>query len=126
MDNPAPGFRDHPEHTIVLDSAPGIVTVRHGETVIARSERAVILNEDRYPPRAYVPRGDVRSALVPSERSTHCPFKGDTVYFHVDLEGGRLADAAWAYETPFDEMTAIAGLVSFDDRFSFDVERLHG
>ena len=87
-----------------------------GRTV-AETDRAVLLRESRYPARAYVPRADIGAALTLNGKTTHCPFKGDTVYFDVAIGGETLENAAWSYETPFDEMASIAGLVAFDDRF---------
>lgn len=117
MANKAPGFAAHPEHTITL-SAPSDAAVAYGGTAVARSNTAIHLTEDRYPPRAYLPRADITAELKKSEKTTYCPFKGDTVYFHVTVDGATLENAAWSYETPFDEMAAIAHLVAFDDRFA--------
>ena len=117
MDNPAPGFRKRPAHRIVLDAGSDPVTVMLGEAIVAMTTAAVVLREDGYPARAYVPERDVRATLAPTAKTTHCPFKGDTVYFDVTVGGTTVRNAAWSYRTPYDEMAAIAGLVSFDDRF---------
>lgn len=117
MANPAPGFRNHPEHKITVEPAGGPVKVAHGAAPVASTDAAILLKEDRYPARLYVPHEDITAELTPSEKTTHCPFKGDTVYYHVKTGGETLADAAWSYESPFDEMHAIKGLVAFDDRF---------
>ena len=42
--------------------------------------------------------------------STHCPFKGDASYY--SLKGGA-ENAAWSYESPYDEMAAIKGHLAF-------------
>jgi uncharacterized protein (DUF427 family) len=121
MANPSPGFRRAPGHRIDLE--PGArVAVALGDAPVAATEAAVLLREAGYPARAYVPRADVRARLDPTGKTTHCPFKGDTVYYDVTPEGGEtLRDAAWSYDRPYDEMAAIAGLVSFDDRFTVAV-----
>jgi len=117
MDNPAPGFRKHPEHKILLDTGPDPVTVTLDGELVAATTTAVILREDGYPARAYVPRKDVTAELVQTEKTTHCPFKGDTVYFDVMVRGEPVHHGAWSYEAPYDEMSAIAGHVCFDDVF---------
>ncbi|MEG3081564.1 DUF427 domain-containing protein [Halomonas sp. 5021] len=78
--------------------------------LIADSIQALELRETGYPPRHYFPRGDVRMGLLStSETTTHCPFKGDTVYFSL----GDHKDIAWSYEQPIEGMEAIAGGVTF-------------
>lgn len=119
MANPAPGFKTHPNHEITLTPGRSAV-VRYNGHVVAQTAEAVLLRENRYPARAYVPRAAVTATLQPAARTTHCPFKGDTVYFDLEIGGERIAEAAWSYEAPFDEMAAIADLVSFDDRFAVE------
>ncbi|MDR5900372.1 DUF427 domain-containing protein [Halomonas vilamensis] len=48
--------------------------------------------------------------LTISETTTHCPFKGNTVYFSL----GDNKDIAWNYEQPIAGMEAIAGRVAFN------------
>lgn len=85
------------------------------DIVIADSARAVRLDERGYPTRYYLPRADVRAdALVASSKHTHCPYKGDTDYFHVMIDGQQFDNAAWCYPQPRTEMTAIAHHVAFD------------
>ena len=121
MSNPAPGFQSRPDHEILLDTGPDTVTVTLNGTPVAMTSTAVVLREDGYPVRAYVPKGDIMAILVPTAKTTHCPFKGDTVYFDVEAGGERLENAAWAYDHPYDEMTALAGHVAFDDRFTVTI-----
>ena len=117
MANPAPGFQDHPDHKLMLDTGPDAVTVQHGEALVAMTTSAVMLREDRYPVRAYVPRDDVQATLTKSEKTTRCPFKGEATYYHVEADGKRLENAAWSYDAPYDEVEAIKGHLAFDDRF---------
>jgi len=121
MANPAPGFRDHPEHKIMLDTGPDPVTVTKDGEIVAATTTAVILREDGYPTRAYVPRRDVTATLTPTGKSTHCPFKGDTTYYDVTVGGQALSNVAWSYEQPYGEMAPIAGHVAFDDSFEVKV-----
>lgn len=120
MANPAPGFAKHPEHTIALEPST-MVIVQHGEVPVAESREAVLLSEDNYPLRAYLPAADITATLVRTDRSTHCPFKGDATYFDVIAGEDTIEGGAWCYEAPFDEMAAIAGLVAFDDRFALTI-----
>lgn len=87
--------------------------------VVADTLHALELLESGYPPRLYVPRADARMQyLVPSDTHTHCPFKGDASYFHIQIGETRYEDAVWSYEHPLDGVTAIRGCLLFDPRFS--------
>jgi uncharacterized protein (DUF427 family) len=59
--------------------------------------------------RAYVPREDVSAPVEPSDRTSHCPFKGDASYWTV----GGVENAAWSYEDPKPDVAAIRGLLAF-------------
>jgi len=83
--------------------------------LLADSTQALELQEIGYPPRHYFPREDVRMDLLTiSERTTHCPFKGSTVYFSP----GENKDIAWSYEHPIEGMEAITGKVAFYEQIS--------
>jgi len=109
--NPAPGFKKRPDWRIVTRPAGARVQVRLNGQVIADSTDAVRLEEGTYPEVFYFPRKDVKmDRLVRSTHQTHCPFKGDASYY--SFKGGA-ENAVWSYETPYDEMQAITGLVAF-------------
>jgi len=85
------------------------------EQILADSAQALQLDERGYPPRLYFPWADVDAGLLQlSDKTTHCPYKGDTQYYHVMVGEQRLANAAWCYPAPIDTMQAIAGRVAFD------------
>lgn len=87
--------------------------------LLAESINALELRERGYPPRYYFPREDVRMDLLTlSETATHCPFKGNTVYF--SLRDNK--DIAWSYEHPIEMMEALAVRVSFGG----EVEMFYG
>ena len=86
-----------------------------GET-LAESHNALVLLEKGYPPRIYFPPADVRMGLLSrTDKKTHCPYKGDAAYWTLTIGGEHLENAAWAYLEPLDEITVIAGYVSFVD-----------
>ena len=103
--NPSPGFKNHPEHTITVEPLGKHVTVKSNGATIASSDNALLLKEHVYPGVIYVPFADIDfGKLSATDTSTHCPFKGDASYWSVK-DGAR--DAMWAYQQPFDEMTGI-------------------
>lgn len=112
--NPAPGFRKRPDHRVDIAPAEGRVVVIFAGRVVADSRRALLMRESGYPPVHYIPEEDLdRSVMRPSERTSHCPFKGDARYRSLAV-GERVAeDAVWSYPAPFDECAAIAGHAAF-------------
>ncbi|QGG94795.1 DUF427 domain-containing protein [Actinomarinicola tropica] len=101
-------------HTVTIAPADAHVEVRLGDVVLADSRRALRLDETGLPPRYYVPKDDVRMDLLePTTFHTTCPFKGQASYWSVEVAGTRHDGLAWAYETPIDGATDIAGHLSF-------------
>ena len=109
--NPAPGFKKRPDWRIVTKPAGRRLQVKFGGEVIADTASAVRMEEGTYPAVYYFPRVDVKmDRLERTSHKTHCPFKGDASYY--SFKGGA-ENAVWSYETPYDEMQSIAGLVAF-------------
>lgn len=101
-------------HPITLQPAHGRVVVRAAGRTIADTTRAIELREASYPPVLYIPRSDVDMTLLErTEHGSHCPYKGDASYFSVRAAGPRSVNAAWSYETPFDQVAAIAHHLAF-------------
>lgn len=114
--NAAPGFKQYPGHHVEIAPSRARVRVLWRGEVIADSRRAIEMREGESKSRVspvvyYVPREDVRmERLARTAHGTHCPFKGDASYY--SLKGGA-ENAAWSYETPYDEMAAIQGHLAF-------------
>jgi uncharacterized protein (DUF427 family) len=103
-----------PDHPITISANPKRVRVSAGGVVIAETADALTLKEASYPAVNYVPRKDANMELLKrSERTTHCPYKGDANYFSIVADGKTIADAIWTYETPFPAMTKISGHLAF-------------
>ncbi|WP_147124474.1 DUF427 domain-containing protein [Shimia ponticola] len=99
---------------IKIRKADGTWVVRVAGAVVAESANALELAEGDYPEVIYFPRGDIAMAFFDSsEKSTHCPHKGDASYFHLVTKSGTLDNAAWSYETPLDGVSDIAGHLAF-------------
>ena len=103
-----------PDHPITIAPNQGRVRVMFGGETIADTVRALTLEETGYPSVQYIPRDDVKMALLKrTDHASHCPYKGDASYFSISA-GGRTADnAGWSYETPFPAVKEIAGYVAF-------------
>lgn len=105
-------FRD-PYHRV--DARP---TRRHYQVnidghLVADTTNAFVISETGGDNRIYIPPTDVRTEeFARSETTTHCPHKGDTVYWHHPETDSH--DVAWSYPTPLEEATRVAGYFSFD------------
>lgn len=99
---------------ITFTRTAGKVSIKSGNTILAESSDAVVLNEDGYPPRYYFPRNNVNmSVLHTSDKTSRCPFKGKATYFHADTPIGTLDDIAWTYADPISDAVEIAGRIAF-------------
>ncbi|MDO8902825.1 MAG: DUF427 domain-containing protein [Phenylobacterium sp.] len=87
--------------------------------IIADSDNVLMLKEGAMAPVAYFPRDDIEMGyFARTDRSTHCPFKGDAAYYTVTLEGEVLENVAWTYEDP------LPGAVQIDGRVAFYADRV--
>ncbi|MBV8592919.1 MAG: DUF427 domain-containing protein [Caulobacteraceae bacterium] len=103
-----------PDHPITLAAAPGRMVAEYENHAIASSDRAILLKEASYPEVVYFPREDVSMDYMGrTDRRTHCPYKGDASYFTLTMDGHIAENAAWSYETPYEAMTGIAGMIAF-------------
>src|SRR3954468_5972680 len=73
-----------PYHRVDVFGSDARVTVRANGEIVAESARPKLLFETGLPARAYVPLEDVRGeALIPSDTTTICPYKGTATYWSV-------------------------------------------
>lgn len=101
-------------HQITIAPAPGRVKVMLAGRVVADSTRALALKEGSMAPVIYVPREDAdMSLLTRTDRSTHCPFKGDASYYTIKAGEKTAENAIWTYEAPKADVARIAGHLAF-------------
>jgi uncharacterized protein (DUF427 family) len=114
MSNKAPGFEKNPAHRV--DIAPSAVHVKveiNGE-VVADSTRTQRLDESNHGPVYYVPRADVKMALLEkTEHTSYCPYKGQASYYTITAKDRVSENAIWSYETPYDECAPISEHMAF-------------
>lgn len=105
--------RDPYTRVDILQSSRHVEIVVDGVKV-AESDKPTILFETGLPPRYYLPLSDVRTeSLIPSEKETHCPYKGTANYYNLEVDGNTHEDFVWIYRSPLPESQKIAGLVAF-------------
>jgi len=103
-------------HVVATEPVAERVTVIVRGVTLADSTGARRLHETGLPPRFYIPRSDIAmDRLVPTATTSHCPFKGDAVYWSAEVDGATVKDVAWSYPTPIPGREDIAGLICFFD-----------
>lgn len=97
----------------ILPSSRRVRVEIKGETV-ADSQHASFLYETGLPTRYYLPKTDVRmDLLTPTDKVTHCPYKGSARYWSATVGGQTHEDFVWGYDSPLPESQKIGGLVAF-------------
>jgi uncharacterized protein (DUF427 family) len=98
---------DHaPKHRIFYADFPRRLRAVVDGKVLFDTERAKLLYETGIKPVPYIPLEDYdASLLVPTDHSTHCPFKGDASYYSV----GERENAVWEYRDPKPEAAWLQG-----------------
>ena len=99
---------------IKIRNATGRWTVRAGGAVLGESSNALELSEDGYEPVIYFPRADIAMAFLDrTEKTTHCPHKGDANYFSVVTKSQTIADSVLTYESPSENVERIKDHLAF-------------
>lgn len=103
-----------PDHPITLTPASQRWRAYYAGHVIADTDDALIVQEANLPPVVYFPREDVgMEYMARTDRSTHCPYKGDAAYYTLNMDGQIAENAVWTYEHPHPGMDAIEGRLAF-------------
>jgi uncharacterized protein (DUF427 family) len=84
-----------------------------GRETLVDSRNAKLLHETGLLPVYYFPDEQVRfDLLVPSDKRTHCPHKGDASYWSIHAGERAEADAVWAYREPLEPASFLRGHVA--------------
>jgi uncharacterized protein (DUF427 family) len=114
--------RDPYKRVDVINSSRHVRVVLGGETV-ADTRHARFLFETRLPTRYYIPPEDVRrDLLVPSEKVTRCPYKGEAHYYSVRIGDRLFEDIVWYYPDPIAECPKIKGYLCFFNEQVDDIQ----
>lgn len=77
--------------------------------VLAESDDTVVVESNHY-----FPLGSIREEYFEkSETTTHCPWKGDALYYCVVIEAEKNVDAAWYYDSPKHAAQQIKDRIAF-------------
>ena len=78
-------------------------------TLIAESEKTIVVEGNHYFPPASVNRAFLRE----SDTQTICPWKGKASYYSIEVDGKLNEDAAWYYPEPKEAAAEIKDHVAF-------------
>jgi uncharacterized protein (DUF427 family) len=112
----SPGHQKWPDHKVAEEHPQKHYKATLNGKVIAESDRVIKVVEDNHPERYYFPREDVKTELLESTpTTTECPFKGTAHYFSIKDEQGKINDAVWSYEDPYEEHSDLKNYLAFYD-----------
>lgn len=77
--------------------------------VLAESDDTVVVENNHYFPGSSLKI----EYFMPSETTSHCPWKGDAAYYSVIVNGEINKDAAWYYPEPKEAASQIQNRVAF-------------
>lgn len=110
---------------ITIRKAQGRWTVRAGGAVLGESENALELCEGDYAPVIYFPREDIATVFLDrTQKTSHCPHKGDANYYSVVTKSKTLPDAVWTYESPPEGVDRIKDHLAFYASDDIKVEQI--
>jgi uncharacterized protein (DUF427 family) len=110
----APMQQSGSSHPITITPNPNRIRVVLGGFIVAETTKALTLKEANFPPVQYIPREDVQMDLLDrTDRTSHCPYKGDASYYTVTAGGLVRDNGVWTYEHPKAAVSAIAGHLAF-------------
>lgn len=110
---------------IRIRKAEGTWVVRSGGAVLGESANALELSEGDMAPVIYFPRGDIAMAFLDkTDKTSHCPHKGDASYYSIVNKSSVTENAAWSYEAPIAAVAQITGHMAFVLSDSVKVEQV--
>ncbi len=114
-DDAVQGHPRDPFHRVDIRHSSRPVRAMAEETLLAESTAPLLVFETGMAERIYLPPADVNwDALVATDSSTLCPYKGEANYWRLAGVTGS-EDVAWSYASPLPPAAEMAGYVCFYD-----------
>lgn len=119
-------FVDWPDYRVDIHRRRNRVTATVGDTVVADTTTALLVDEQDHGLVFYFPRADVRVGLRRDALThTRCPFKGAATYWRFDGDGDA-EPVCWSYDDPTPETALLRGHIAFaQDRVAVRVGEAH-
>jgi uncharacterized protein (DUF427 family) len=81
----------------------------YNDKVIAESNNTIQIEGNHYFPAESI----IQLYFKPSDTQSHCPWKGEASYYHLEVDGKENKDSAWYYLEPKSAAKEIKGYVAF-------------
>ena len=108
-----------------IRKSAGTWTVGAGGAVLGESADTLELIEGDYPAVIYFPRKDIAMAFLDqSDKTSHCPRKGDARYFSVVTKSTTLENVVWSYEEPNEVAEQLRDYLAFHNVDEVTVEQI--
>ena len=99
---------------IWFEDSPRRIRAKLGGETVVDSRHAKLLHEHRHLPIYYFPQDEVRmDLLVPTDKHTTCPYKGEASYWSVHAGGKVAENAVWSYPEPVNDAPPLNGYMAF-------------
>lgn len=113
-DEPVRGHLRDPYHRVDVRRSSRRVKVSIAGEQVALSDRARVLSETGLANRWYLPADDVDfTDLASTTTTSHCPYKGDAVYWTYTGSDEEVVDVAFSYQEPQTDALEVAGYFAF-------------
>lgn len=108
------GHLRDPYHRIDARQSRRMAEATIDGSLVARSDRPMVLSETGLPNHIYFPAEDVDLDLIrPSDTETVCPYKGEALWWARRADGADGRDVGWSYPEPLEDAIKVAGHLSF-------------
>lgn len=85
----------------------------NGNTIAETDHFEYVEGNVYFPPESIIKSDEM--GLTPSSHTTHCPWKGQSTYYDVHMNGATIQNAAWGYESPLPKAVNIKDHVAFGE-----------
>lgn len=92
------------KHISIVFNNVTLVDSRHSKRVL----------ETSHPPVYYIPQEDIKMEyLIRTDRETYCEWKGEAIYYSLQVGDRRVANVAWSYPRPTRDFLIIKDHLAF-------------
>lgn len=109
----SPGVEQYPNHHVVVELLTKRVEIFIEGEKIVETRSALLVHETDHSPIVYVPRSEIIDLTFRKIDDYHCPFKGKAELYDVKHGASEFKNAAWAYESPYDDYQELKGYIAF-------------
>ena len=104
---------DYPRPPLLEATSKRLEVIFNGKKIADTTQGYRVL-ETSHPPGYYLPPSDIKTSfLIPSPHHTYCEWKGEGFYFHLQVNGKKIENAAWYYTDPTAAFASIKNYVAF-------------